>query len=69
MAKLRTLAEHNDMVHHGVDEWNKPRPNGIACPKCEKELLDTCPGIMLASNPPRKYVHCPACGYRGYRLT
>jgi len=45
-----------------------PRPNGIACPKCGKELLDSNHSMTLTSNPPQKNVHCAACGYAGYRV-
>ena len=47
---------------------NAPRPNGIACPDCGAELLDTSPDRMLMSKPPQKNVHCPACCYRGFRV-
>lgn len=46
----------------------KPHPNGIECPTCSKELWDSDPTMVLTSNPPQKNIHCPACGYRGYRL-
>jgi ribosomal protein S27E len=39
-----------------------PQPNGIACPKCGAEMLDTTPGLRLLSSPPQMNVHCPACG-------
>lgn len=47
---------------------NSPRPNGLACPKCESELLDSNPMIVLSSNPPQLNVHCPNCEYRSYRV-
>jgi DNA-directed RNA polymerase subunit RPC12/RpoP len=46
----------------------EPRPNGIACPKCGKELMDTNPNMTLTSYPAQKNVHCPKCGYTGYRI-
>lgn len=46
----------------------KPRPNGVACPKCGEELWDSDPMVTLTSNPPQKNVHCEACGYRGYMV-
>lgn len=48
--------------------YGKPRPNGIACDKCGHELMDSCPNVMLASNPPQLNVHCPKCGFTGYRF-
>lgn len=44
-----------------------PRPNGIACPKCGVELMDSQPMMMLASNPPQKNIHCSTCDYKGLR--
>jgi len=40
----------------------------INCPKCKEELWDSASMCTLTSNPPQKNVHCPKCGYRGYRL-
>lgn len=42
--------------------------NGIACPGCGRELMDTNPSVILCSNPPQKDVHCPHCRWRGQRL-
>ena len=50
------------------EAWNKPRKNGIACPKCGGELADSSPSITLTSDPPQKNVSCEACGYKGYRV-
>jgi len=49
---------------------NEPKLNGMKCPKCESELMDTNPLISLMSNPPKKNIHCSnsECDYRGYRL-
>lgn len=46
---------------------NKPRPNGIKCPECGKELMDSSPMIVLCSIPPKKDVYCKNCKYTGYR--
>jgi C4-type Zn-finger protein len=48
----------------------KPIPNGIACPKCGEELLDTQPNVTLTSMPPQKNVGCSSekCDYTGYRI-
>jgi len=48
-------------------DWG-PRPNGIACPDCGAELMDSNPGQVLASLPPRTAIHCPKCGYIGSRI-
>lgn len=42
-----------------------PQPNGLACPLCGKELMDTSPSVMLPSNPPLKCVKCFYCGWTG----
>lgn len=46
---------------------NNPCPNGIECSHCTHELMDSYPNRILTSNPPKKDVHCPNCGYKGYR--
>lgn len=70
--KLKSLIEHNSMsttFHLGMLN-PKPIPNGIACPKCGEELLDTKPNETLASMPPQKNVGCSSkkCDYIGYRV-
>ena len=45
----------------------QPHPNGIACPECQCELMDSNPSICLTSCPPQYSVHCPSCGYTGTR--
>jgi DNA-directed RNA polymerase subunit RPC12/RpoP len=47
---------------------NEPKSNGIACPKCGNELMDTNPMMTLTSHPAQKNVHCPKCEYTGYRI-
>lgn len=69
---LKTLSEFNEgrtKVYADIQRsFNEPSPNGIACPDCGKELMDTNPYLTLTSNPPKKNVHCPACKYIGYRI-
>lgn len=68
---LKSLDEFNESArnaHKVVDQLYKPRPNGIACPQCGSELWDSSPHITLTSSPPQKNIHCPACGYYGYRI-
>lgn len=69
---MKTLDEHNIEQFKYYNErsrfnQNKPQKNGILCPECGKELYDTNPMMTLASNPPKKDIHCE-CGYKGYRL-
>lgn len=62
-----SLEEHNRRCMERSEEVPKVRPNGIACPKCEKELVDSAPMFTLTSSPPQKAVACPSCGFTGYR--
>ena len=71
--KLRSLEEFNAErwdSHNAMQEMMKPHANGIACPApgCTGELWDSRPSITLTSYPAQKDVHCPTCGYRGYRI-
>ena len=64
---LKTLDEFNEarvQEHEALNRY--PHPNGIACPQCGAELMDTNP-YVLSSNPPKKNVHCEKCGWKGYR--
>ena len=53
---------------HAALNSNEPRPNGIACPECGKELVDSSPNLILTSNPPQTSTACPECGYTGRRV-
>lgn len=67
--KLKTLEQHNceRRIIHRHDDG--PHPNGIACPHCESELLDSYPEVMLSSIPPQKKIHCEKCDFKGYRVS
>lgn len=65
---LLSLEDFNARQAQIRHEQAGPRPNGIACPECNLELVDSQPQYTLASSPPQKEIHCPACQYRGYRL-
>lgn len=64
---MKTLEEHNKEIISNFIEMNTkyPRPNDIACPKCDKEMYDL-DDTVLCSNPPQKNIGC-VCGYRDYR--
>ena len=70
MKKLKTLEENNAFAF-SVSNVNfiKPILNGIACPKCGSELLDSYPNTILTSNPAQKHTKCSSekCNYIGYR--
>ncbi len=65
--ELKDLNEHNSLrgVYYNLEE--KVR-NGIACPNCGNELIDSQPMMMLTSYPPQKATMCENCEYIGYRL-
>ena len=68
---MKTLAEHDAekmALYLQLQQMSQAHANGIACPKCGEELWDTNPMVMLSSNPPRKQIHCVACGYVGTRI-
>jgi hypothetical protein len=67
---LTSLDEHNSNAWSTqVNMYsNEPRPNGIACPECGNELMDTNPMMTLTSHPAKKNVHCSKCEYKGYRI-
>lgn len=62
------IDQYNDELGKRYAMHEQPRPNGIACPSCGDELWDTSPNTVLPSLPPKAAVHCPACGYKGYRI-
>jgi len=65
---LRSLNEaDNEARKRYTWDWG-PRRNGIACPKCGAELMDTSPGQVLTSLPPCTAIHCPECKYTGSRI-
>lgn len=64
LRSIESWQEYRRKEHELLDfNRYRPRPNGIACPKCSAEMVDTSPNISLTSNPPQKYVHCPACEF------
>jgi len=68
---MKTLDQHNEERSEYYKEQRRlrePHSNGISCPQCHNELWDSDPTMILTSNPPQMNIHCPVCGYRGYRL-
>jgi len=60
---MKTLYEHNREIW---DQFVKEhRPNGLACPKCGKELVDV--GVIQLAQPPQYGVLCESCGFTGDR--
>jgi hypothetical protein len=67
---LISLEVHNARCHDTYLKANAPRPNGLSCPKCGTELIDTRPQLTLLTYPPRTNVHCPSaeCSFVGTRI-
>jgi hypothetical protein len=63
--KLKTLDEYNREKMMASDYENSG--NGIACPSCGKELVDSQPGVALLTDPQRYAINCPACFWSGLR--
>jgi C4-type Zn-finger protein len=69
--KLKSLEEHNKERNMRFDNNSyMPVYNGIACPECGEELVDSKPMEVLASYPPKKNIACmnKKCNYTGYRI-
>lgn len=64
--KLKTVEGHNADRRDAHRRAVLPQPTGIACPRCQVEMVDAEPGVLLLSNPPQKRVVCPnpKCGHR-----
>lgn len=65
---MKTLDQHNKEMQDFYDICNKPHKNGISCPVCGNELIDSNPGVVLDSCPPQYHTHCNKCNYKGYRI-
>lgn len=68
---VKTLREYNKEIYsreYSVSLFGEPVLNGILCDVCNSELYDTKPNMILASLPPKKFVHCKSCGFDGYRV-
>lgn len=61
---LNSLAEHNQKV---VLKNSVQKANGIACPKCGKELFDTNSNMVLTTHPLQYAINCHNCDYIGHR--
>ncbi len=67
---LISLYAHNEkagMAYYKA-RTGKPKPNGLGCPDCGSELLDTSQDIMLLTSPPKLNVHCSHCEFKGFRV-
>lgn len=68
--EMKTLEQFNiEKIKEYYTNYNRNIiKNGIACPECGEELIDSSPDITLCSNPPQKNVLCQSCGFNGYRI-
>jgi len=64
---MKTLDEHNKIKLAIGTVSFEPVKNGIACPECNTELMDSQPCVVLLSSPVQYKIHCPFCDYKGYR--
>lgn len=72
--KVLTLAEHN--AKRGRPEFAAPlvkpkfpRPNGLKCDICEKELSDVDGKLINEPGKPAQLkVICKSCGFEGFRF-
>jgi C4-type Zn-finger protein len=44
------------------------KKNGLSCPDCQNELVDSNPMLTILGNPSKKEVSCEKCGYNGFRV-
>jgi len=65
---MKSLDDFNKQQRAKWVKSNDPQPNGIACPECGHELVDSRPMIVLDSYPPQLEISCPTCNYKGYRV-
>ena len=63
---LLSLTGHNKSIIEAMD-FNEHR-NGIACPKCGAELVDSCPDVVLTSCPAQYQINCVECNFTGTRF-
>ena len=68
MKKLITLEEHNLSI---IGRIKKEEPivegNGLACPNCRQELIDSKEPVIMTTIPAKKAVFCRNCSYKGYK--
>ena len=70
---MKTLISLNDFNTEARKQYfkvhnNTSMPNGIECPTCKNELWDNHPAEICDGIPPKKKIHCPACGFHGNRI-
>ena len=66
---LISIEENDRRVMAQIKKFEDGTPNGVACPECGAELMDTHPNNVLMSYPPKLRVKCSECAFEGYRMT
>jgi DNA-directed RNA polymerase subunit RPC12/RpoP len=69
MSELKSLEQHDQERRQWWMDRDMRNRNGLECPKCKRELVDSNPNVVLTSNPPKKHVHCPHCTFQGTVLS
>lgn len=68
LKKLISLEQHEELVRIAYWPSCPNGPNGIACPQCQVELLDTGIPFTFMPGAPREVItKCPACDYHSSR--
>ena len=63
---LKSLTEFNEERRRFYEP--EEYKNGIACPVCGKELIDSNPGLILTSSPPQAHIECLGCKWTGTKI-
>lgn len=63
--KLKTLEEHNRDAY--ITCSGRLELNGIECPQCKEELVDSNKHEVLLTLPLQKYIQCLRCDFKGVR--
>jgi len=72
---LETLAHYNERRERSyktrwagkIGDMSMMNGNGLACPECGQQLVDTRPFQMAFTKPPSLHVHCKGCGHEDRR--
>ena len=67
MEKLISLEDFNKSREQNFSIFSYPKPNGIECPKCKAEMMDST-GEMLCTHPPQRAIHCKNCDLIAFRI-
>jgi ribosomal protein S27E len=64
---MKTLDQHNeDFLKAWQYIQNQMHKAGVACPKCNNEMVFDNSNMILTSYPPKRSVFCPNCHHTDY---